>query len=295
MQRIDTAIFYQRLQYKIAEYVANNLPQAFGITDLSDHVHLSYHHLADVFRNMSGESLGNAITRAKLEKAAMLSTYTTLNLSEIADATGFSTKHSLSKAFTNHFGCSPGKANSLLLRTDSINAVVDGITSEAQYRYIVQSDFSFTYKERTLTSGLLAGYTCHLGALTPPGCKQSMPYLNELLSMTLTGKAKRCIKAFDSVNFTALHRYREFYGVFTEELTFRTSDFNGLILPVRKGTYLVFDVPGGDREDIKHYITRFRENLVWYKKMFTLSDFYDFFLLHDGPDGGGEYYLFTGR
>ncbi|HEY3429868.1 MAG TPA: AraC family transcriptional regulator [Cyclobacteriaceae bacterium] len=295
MQRIDTVSFYQQVQNKIAEYVENNIAHAFGITELADHVHLSYHHLTDLFRNMRNESLGHAITRTRLEKAAMLSAYTTLNLSEIADATGFSTKHSLSKAFTHHFGCSPGKVNNLLLRTDSINAVMDGITSETQYHYIVQSDFPFSYREQTLTGGLLAGYIWHHGKISPHDCKQSMPYLNDLLSMNRAGKAKRCIKAFDSVNFSALRSYREFYGVFTDELSFSASDFNGLVLPIRQGTYLVFDVPSGDREDIKHCITRFRENLVWYKKMFTLSDFYDFFLLHDGPDGGGEYYLYTGK
>jgi AraC-like DNA-binding protein len=294
IQRTNTTLFYKRLQNKIASYVENNVPIPFGIGELADHVCLSYHHLADIFRSTCGESLGHYITRTKLEKAAMLGAYTGLNLSEIADATGFATKHSLSKAFTNHFGFSPGKAKGALLRTNSINAVMDGITSEAQYQYIVQSDFLFTCKERILTAGFLVGYTWDVGAMTQD-FTTSMPYLNDLLSMALTGKARRCIKAFDSVNFSALHGYREFYGVFTDGLHFSAHDFDGLILPVRKGTYLVFDVPGGDREDIKHCITRFRENLVWYKQMFTLSDFYDFFLLHSGPDGGGEYYLFTGR
>ncbi|MBT1690433.1 helix-turn-helix domain-containing protein [Dawidia soli] len=292
MHRTDTTAFYQRLQNKVAEYVENNLTASFGIGELAEYTHVSYHHLADVFRNTHAESLGHYITRIRLERAAMLSAYTPLNLSEIADATGFATKHSLSKAFTNHFGFSPGKAKTSLIRTNSINAVMDGITSEAHYRAIVQADFPFTFQERILTGGVLAGYTWHFGN-TSPAYERTMPYLDGLLSMTLSGQARRCMKIFDSVNFTALRDYRMFYGVFSEDPGAVASGFDGLTLSIRPGTYLVFDVPPGDRDDIKHHITRFREGLVWHKKMFMLHDFYDFFLLHDGPDNGGEYYLFA--
>lgn len=293
MLRTDTAAYYQRLHNKVAEYVENNLTASFGIGELADYTHVSYHHLADVFRNTQREPLGHYITRIKLERAAMLSAYTPLNLGEIADATGFATKHSLSKAFTNHFGFAPGKAKTFLLRTDSINAVMDGITSTAQYQYIVHSDFLFTFHEQRLAGGILAGYTWHFGN-TSPAYERTMPYLSDLLSMTVNGPARRCMRIFDSVNFTALSDYRMFYGVFTEDTRTLAPDFDGLILPIRPGNYLVFDVPPGDRDDIKHHITRFRESLVWYKKMFTLRDFYDFFLLHDGPDNGGAYFLFTG-
>ncbi len=293
MHRPDTTLFYKRLQNKLAEYVANNIATPFGIGELADHLHLSYHHLADVFRTTYGESLGHALTRTRLEKAAMLSAYTALNPGEIADATGFATRHSLSKAFTNHFGFSPGKAKNIILRTDSVNARLDGITSEAQYRHIVQADFSFTSHELTLGGGTLVGHLWPIGAM-PPSRWQSMPYLNDLLSLSLTEKASRCIKAFDSVNFAALRHYREFYGFFTEEPMSTLNDFDGLVLPVPPGKYQVFAIPAGDHEDIKHCITRFRENLVWHKKMFILSNFFDFILLHDEPGGGGEYYLFTG-
>ncbi|MBT1712154.1 AraC family transcriptional regulator [Fulvivirgaceae bacterium PWU5] len=293
MQRTETAAYYQRLQNRVAEYVENNLTASFGIRELADYTHVSYYHLAEIFRSTYTESLGHYITRIKLERAAMLSAYTPLNLSEIADATGFATKHSLSKAFTNHFGFSPGKAKASVIRTDSINAVMDGITSETQYRHIVQSDFPFTFKQRTLTGGVLAGYTWHFGHASP-GYEASMPYLDDLLSMTIAGRARRCIKIFDSVNFTALRDYRLFYGIFAEDTSMLAPHFDGLALPIRRGTYLVFDVPAGHRDDIKHHITRFRESLVWYKQMFILRDFYDFFLLHDGPDNGGEYYLCTG-
>jgi AraC-like DNA-binding protein len=294
MLRTDTAAHYHRLQNKVAEYVENNVSASFGIGALADYTHVSYHHLADIFRHMQAESLGHYITRVKLERAAMLSAYTPLNLSEIADATGFATKHSLSKAFTNHFGFAPGKAKTSLVRTSSINAVMDDITSEAQYRNILQADFAFTFRERILAGGVLAGYTWHFGNASRE-YERTMPYLDDLLSMTVAGQARRCLKIFDSVNFTALHHYRMFYGVFAEDASLLPPDFGGLILPIRHGRYLVFDVPAGDRDAIKHHITRFRESLVWYKKIFTLHDFYDFFLLHDGPDSGGEYYLFTGK
>jgi AraC-like DNA-binding protein len=292
MLRPDTAALYQRLQNKVAEYVENNLSASFGIGALADYTHVSYHHLADIFRHTHRESLGHYITRIKLERAAMLSAYTPLNLSEIADATGFATKHSLSKAFTGHFGFSPGKAKAMLIRTDSINAVMDGISSEAQYQHIVREDFSFTFQKRTLTGGVLAGYTWHFGDASP-AYERTMPYLDNLLAMTLAGQARRCMKIFDSVNFTAVRDYRMFYGVWADDARAIAPDFDGLTLSIRPGTYLVFDVPPGDRDDIKHHITRFRESLVWYKKIFTVHGFYDFFLLHDGPDNGGEYYLYT--
>lgn len=293
MQRSETIIAYRGLQHKLAAYLDNNIREPFGISQLAGHLNISYFHLTDIFQSMRGESLGRYITRTRLEKAAVLSAYSNLNLSEIADATGFATKYSLSKAFTYHFGYSAATAKKNILRTDSINAIMDGIASEAAYRSILQSDFSYTCTTQTLANAVLAGYTWQVGA-SPVQYEQSMPYLHDLLSISVNGKARRCIKAFDSVNFSPLHSYREFYGVLCDERSVNPADFDGMVLAVPCGTYLVFDVPAGNREIIKHSITYFRESLVWYKKMFTLGGFYDFFLLHDGPDAGGEYYLFTG-
>lgn len=299
MQRKDTLQHHMRVLSRVDEYLAGDLSTAFGIGEVAAYAHASYHHLAEIFQNLRGESLGSYITRRRLERAAILSSYTKLNLSEIADKTGFATKHSLSKAFSQTFGMPPGRRrNNTLYRKDSPNILLDGITSEAQYESLLAMEFAFTCRRTRIEEGFLAGQIWRLGNnwnITPQSYEQSL----RSLRFSFGKPAHRfCLQAYDSVNFTALRDFKAFYGVFVEEsdpAAFQQLNPECMIIPVKKGDYLVFDVPKGKQDEVKQYITLFRENLVWHKKIFTLHDFYDFFVFSDDHEAKtGEYFIYCG-
>lgn len=68
--------------------------------------------------------------------------------------------------------------------------------------------------------------------------------------------------------------------------------FNYMVIPLKTGTYIAFDVPAGTEDEVGVYITMCRENAIWHKRMYRLNNFFDFFLYsNDDPAKAGEYYM----
>lgn len=302
MQREQTRLHHARILNKIDEFCEINSHLSFGITELSEYVSMSYHHLTDVFVNLRSVSLGSYITTKKIERAAQLCCYTSLNLSDVAEKTGFATKHSLSKAFTNHFGITPGKmARKTLFSPGSPNIYMDGFESEHAYQAMVGKELTFCCKEVTLENSYLVGNTWQPGL-------NSQALINTCHSLMMARLAAEeslqderiCLRAFDSLNFSDITTFKFFYGIYVEgpqpehiQKTFT----NYLVTPLKKGKYIVFDVPPDSEHEIGRYITLCRENAIWYKRLFNITDFYDFFLYAptDNKRIAGEYYVYYGR
>src|SRR5688572_17769991 len=109
LHKPSTIQYYQVISNRIREYVETNIHADISLRRLSDHVFVSYDHLADLFEQTEQETMGSYIKRYRLEKAASLLCYTDLSLADIADKTGYSGKHALSKAFSQQFNHSPGR------------------------------------------------------------------------------------------------------------------------------------------------------------------------------------------
>lgn len=169
---------------------------------------VSYYHLSDIFEQTKQESIGNFIKRYRLEKAASLLCYTDLSLAEIAEKTGYSGKHALSKAYSQRFNHSPGNFRKRpVFMKDSPNAILDGIYTEQDYLVILKMNFSFNYRIEIMHNR----YTiCKSLRMVPALYKNGFSYdayLKEVMSVFYKVGGNIVIKPFDSLNFSPAGRF----------------------------------------------------------------------------------------
>ncbi len=299
LHKPSTIQYYQAIANRIHEYVETNIHTDISLQSLADHVFVSYYHLSDLFEQTQQETIGAYIKRYRLEKAASLLSYTGLPLADIADKTGYSGKHSLSKAFSQQFNHSPGhfRKRPLFIK-DSPNAIMDGIHTEQDYFSLLKKDFSFNYRIEALHNH----YTiCRSLRMVPASYTDGFCY-NTYLDTVMNGfdrkwNGRSVIKPFDSLNFTPAGRFNMHHGLFVTGDSIDSISSTDLqqyiISPVKNGRYLVFDIPAGPMdENIKNYTTLFRENIIGYKKLFRLEDFFIFLLLSDEESKLGEFYIY---
>lgn len=99
--------FYEERLNVIIEYIHNNLDGKIDIKMLAEISHFSTFHFHRISRAMLGEPIGAYISRTRIETAAKMIRYTSLDIESIAYSVGFETPSSLSKKFKHHFGISP--------------------------------------------------------------------------------------------------------------------------------------------------------------------------------------------
>lgn len=106
-QKNTTKKIYFEIVNKILTYINSHLFDDIDSDKLSGIANLSKYHLMRVFKEITGESVGNYILRTRLEHIAYLVVTTNLSLNEIVKNVNYHSKHSLSKAFKKYFGLSP--------------------------------------------------------------------------------------------------------------------------------------------------------------------------------------------
>ncbi|TGV04657.1 AraC family transcriptional regulator [Flavivirga rizhaonensis] len=99
--------FYEQKLNVIVEYIHSNLDSKIDIKMLAEISHFSPFHFHRISRALLGEPIGAYISRIRVETAAKMIRYTSLDIESIAYNVGFETPSSLSKKFKNHFGVSP--------------------------------------------------------------------------------------------------------------------------------------------------------------------------------------------
>jgi len=90
------------------QFVKDNCCENIKVTDVANSVHISYSHLAKLFREQRGESLNNYINKMRIQKAFKLLTCTDMTLSQIANQTGFENSNYFCKVFGKMHKKSPG-------------------------------------------------------------------------------------------------------------------------------------------------------------------------------------------
>jgi AraC-like DNA-binding protein len=200
--------YYQAISNRVHEYLEANVHTDISLQRLADHVFVSYYHLSDIFEQTKQESIGNFIKRYRLEKAASLLCYTDLSLAEIAEKTGYSGKHALSKAYSQRFNHSPGNFRKRpVFMKDSPNAILDGIYTEQDYLVILKMNFSFNYRIEIMHNR----YTiCKSLRMVPALYKNGFSYdayLKEVMSVFYKVGGNIVIKPFDSLNFSPAGRF----------------------------------------------------------------------------------------
>lgn len=105
-QKLTTRNVHQEAVRKIKNYISQNLFSPINPLHLCETSHLSLYHFRKIFKDITGENIGSYIQRLRLEYVAHHLLFTSLSIIDILKQTNYQTKHSLSKAFKNHFGLS---------------------------------------------------------------------------------------------------------------------------------------------------------------------------------------------
>jgi len=93
--------------YTIIRYVDDHAGEITAIRDLADRLGFSYTYISHLFRNKTGMTLQQYISRKKMEKAEELMTEAGLTVSQTAERLGYQSVQAFSKAFRNLYGESP--------------------------------------------------------------------------------------------------------------------------------------------------------------------------------------------
>ncbi len=92
--------------------IVSRLGEPLKISEIAEHLDVSREHLSRVFREQTGETLLEYLTRKRLSFAAELLLQSRLRSKEIADRCGYSDYSAFCRAFRNLTGISPEKVRS---------------------------------------------------------------------------------------------------------------------------------------------------------------------------------------
>lgn len=99
----DQAIVQQAVRYIRENYRHKGLK----IQDVADHVHLSPNYLSFLFKQISGETIWEFVTKVRMEEAKQLLRNTAKRRYEIADEVGYESPEHFTRVFKRFFGESP--------------------------------------------------------------------------------------------------------------------------------------------------------------------------------------------
>lgn len=123
MQTLNTRQEYIYRLNRVINYIHANLDQPLSLSGLAAEAGFSPFHFHRIFKSLAGETLGEYLQRARLEKSAnLLLSHPGETIIDTAAACGFSSTAVFSRAFRAHFGVSPsqfrGQKKSNLSKTD---------------------------------------------------------------------------------------------------------------------------------------------------------------------------------
>jgi len=101
----DAAHAYCR---KAVNFIHAHYQEIGQLTDVAEHVGISYHHLRHCFSRIQKQSLSNYVTWVRLERARAILLHSQLPLADIARATGFANERYFSTCFRKATGSAPG-------------------------------------------------------------------------------------------------------------------------------------------------------------------------------------------
>ena len=97
---------YLQSFYKVIFYIEQNYNGDLTLEELSKVAGFSKYHFHRIFSSIIGENLSDYVRRVRLSSTTM-KFKTNLNITQIAQMSGYETNASFSKAFKKHFGITP--------------------------------------------------------------------------------------------------------------------------------------------------------------------------------------------
>lgn len=92
---------------RATRYVRENLAQRITLHDAAAAANLSPNYLTNLLKHETGRTFTNLVTSRRMEKARELLAYTSLRVSEIAEAVGFEDEAYFTRRFRQYFHMSP--------------------------------------------------------------------------------------------------------------------------------------------------------------------------------------------
>jgi len=105
----EAGINNRELIQKVILYIENHYMEDIGLETIAEHVFFSPSYLGKVFREVSGMTFTDYLIQVRMKTAVRLLMEGDRNISRIAEEVGYSSVQSFSKAFRNHYHCSPGE------------------------------------------------------------------------------------------------------------------------------------------------------------------------------------------
>lgn len=101
---------YERRLHTVLSYIDNHLDELIDLARLARVASFSTYHFHRIFATHTGETLGNYLTRRRVEQAAArLAAQPRLSVLEVALAVGFGSPEAFTRAFRKHFGVAPSR------------------------------------------------------------------------------------------------------------------------------------------------------------------------------------------
>ncbi|MBO7742845.1 helix-turn-helix domain-containing protein [Paenibacillus sp. MWE-103] len=107
--REPLSAMHRQLVHKVIDELADRAGRAVSAGQLAAAVGVSPRHLSQLFKQHTGHSLKAYMTRFRLERARFLLSETSMNITEVAAALGYSDIYHFSKAFKQHYGAPPSR------------------------------------------------------------------------------------------------------------------------------------------------------------------------------------------
>jgi AraC-like DNA-binding protein len=104
-----TALAHRHVAAAADAYLREHFRESLTVAEIAAAVGVSPSHLHRIFRAETGSTLVNRVHRLRLEAAAQRLRETDQTVLAIAHVVGFTSQSHLTRLFTHHFGCAPGR------------------------------------------------------------------------------------------------------------------------------------------------------------------------------------------
>lgn len=118
-ERFKSKLEYQKRINNALTYIRENLDRTISLEEVARAACFSPFHFHRIFSALMQETVGEYITRKKLERAAIKLAYSDANVTDVAFEYGYSSVSSFSKAFSQWFGCRPTEIARITRRLES--------------------------------------------------------------------------------------------------------------------------------------------------------------------------------
>jgi AraC-like DNA-binding protein len=107
--------------HRMIDYMKQHLGEPIGIPEIAESIEISSSLASQVFKQETGETIYNYLTRLRMDRAAELLLKTDYKISDIAQQVGYQHENSFIRSFRKYKDITPGKYRDMMrIRTDAL-------------------------------------------------------------------------------------------------------------------------------------------------------------------------------